>query len=388
MNQFPSLSILEHFADLEDPRLERTKEHLLLDIVAIAICAVLWGADSWVDIESYGEAKADWLKQFLSLPNGIPSHDTFARVFARVDPEQLQQCFLSWIEAISDLTVGEVVAIDGKQLRDSYHRGEGRGAIQMVSAWASANQLVLGQRKVNEKSNEITAIPELLRVLALSGCIVTIDAMGCQKAIAAAIVAKGADYVLALKANQSALYEDVEWLFKQAKASEFSQIEHDFHQTIDKGHGRIDVRQCWTLSKLDYLVQKSQWQGLQSVAMVEAQLRIDGKVTIETRYISSLPSNAQQIATAIRTHWSIENSLHWVLDVSFREDDSRIRKDHAPQSFALLRQIARQLGGRNPPSRQIALNLLTQEKTAKVGVKAKRKKAGWDDAYLAKVLTQ
>lgn len=375
MNQLPSLSILEHFADLEDPRLERTKEHLLLDIVAIAICAVLCGADSWVDIESYGEAKADWLKQFLSLPNGIPSHDTFARVFARVDPEQLQQCFLSWIEAISDLTVGEVVAIDGKQLRHSYDRGEGRGAIHMVSAWASANRLVLGQRKVNEKSNEITAIPELLRVLALSGCIVTIDAMGCQKAIAAAIVAKGADYVLALKANQSTLYEDVEWLFKQAKASEFAQIEHDFHQTIDKGHGRIDVRQCWTLSKLDYLVQKSQWQGLQSVAMVEAQRRIDGKVTTETCfYISSLPGNAQQIATAIRTHWSIENSLHWVLDVSFREDDSRIRKDHAPQNFALLRQIA--------------LNLLTQEKTAKVGVKAKRKKAGWDDAYLAKVLTQ
>lgn len=375
MNQFAPCSILEHFADLEDPRLERTKEHLLLDIVAIAICAVLCGADSWVDIESYGEAKEDWLKQFLSLPNGIPSHDTFARVFARLDPEQLQQCFLSWIEAISRLTIGEVVAIDGKQIRRSYDRGEGRGAIHMLSAWASANQLVLGQRKVDEKSNEITAIPELLRVLALSGCIVTIDAMGCQKEIAAAIVAQGADYVLALKANQGTLYQDVQWLFEQAQGNEFAQVEHDFHQTIEKGHGRIDTRRCWTLSELDYLVQKSQWQGLQSIAMVQAQRRIDGKVTTETRYyISSLPSHAQPIASAVQTHWSIENSLHWVLDVSFREDDSRIRKDHAPQNFALLRQIA--------------LNLLTQEKTAKLSLKAKRKKAGWDNAYLAKVLTQ
>lgn len=368
-----SPSLLIYFAELEDPRIERSKEHLLLDIVAIAICAVICGAEGWVDIEAYGEAKHHWLAQFLALPNGIPSHDTFARVFARLDPQQLQQCFLNWISAISKLTSGEVVAIDGKQLRHSYDRGANKGAIHMVSAWASSNRLVLGQRQVDEKSNEITAIPELLRVLELTGCIVTIDAMGTQKGIAAAIIDKNADYVLALKGNQANLFEEVQWLFEQAQANQFQDVEHDFSQSLDKGHGRIELRRCWTLTDLDYLVQKHQWQGLQSVAMIQAERRINGTTTTETRfYLSSLGGNAAQIAQAVRTHWAIENSLHWVLDVSFGEDASRIRTENAPQNFALLRQIA--------------LNLLTQEKTAKVGVKAKRKKAGWDDAYLCKVM--
>lgn len=366
-------SLLSHFSNLEDPRRAETIEHRLLDILAIAICAVICGAESWTDIEEYGRAKQAWLETVLSLPNGIPSHDTFARVFARLDPEQMQRCFLSWVNAISQLTGGEVIAIDGKELRHSYDTGAGKGAIAMVSAWASANRLVLGQSKVDEKSNEITAIPGLLQVLAIAGCIVTIDAMGCQKEIARAIVERGADYVLALKANQTSLFEDVQWLFEQAVANQFEDVAYDFHQTIDQGHGRVEIRRCWTLTELDYLVQKPQWQGLASVVMLEAQRRINGKVEQQTRYyISSLCGNAAQIAQAIRSHWSIENSLHWVLDVSFNEDACRIRKDHAPQNFSLLRQIA--------------LNLLTQEKTAKVGIKAKRKKAGWDDTYLAKVL--
>lgn len=375
MPEQPAPSILTHFALLEDPRIERTKEHLLLDIIAIAICAVICGADSWVDIEAYGEAKHEWLKGFLALPNGIPSHDTFARVFARLDPQQLQQCFLNWISDISALTQGEVIAIDGKTLRHSYDKGANKGAIHRVSAWATSNRLVLGQRQVDEKSNEITAIPALLSVLALSGCIVTIDAMGTQKEIASAIIEQQADYVLALKGNQTSLHEDVQWLFEQAHQRQFAQVAHEFHQSIDKGHGRIEIRRCWTLSDLDYLVQKPQWKGLRSVAMIQSQRRTSGVTTTETRYyLSSLAGNAQQIAQAVRSHWAIENSLHWVLDVSFAEDQCRIRTENAPQNFALLRQIA--------------LNLLTQEKSAKVGVKDKRKKAGWDDAYLCKVLAQ
>lgn len=375
MSQSIDTSILTHFASLNDPRDNRGKEHLLLEIVAIAICAIICGAESWVDIELYGQSKQEWFATFLSLPNGIPSHDTFARVFAQLDPEQMQHCFLSWIEALSQLTAGEIVAIDGKTLRHSYDSCNAKGAIHMVSAWASTNRLVLGQRKVDDKSNEIKAIPELLQVLALAGCVVTIDAMGCQKEIAAAIVDKGADYVLALKGNQGRLFEDVQWLFEQAQATQFQDVAHDLTQSIDKGHGRVEIRRCWTLSELDYLEQKPLWKGLQAVAMVQNQRRIKGQVSTETRYyLSSLESNATKIAQAVRTHWTIENALHWVLDVSFDEDACRIRKDHAPQNMALLRQIA--------------LNLLGQDKSTKIGIPAKRKKAGWDDAYLVKILAQ
>jgi predicted transposase YbfD/YdcC len=369
----PKQGIAEHFDIVEDPRIERSKEHLLIDILTIAILAIICGADGWVGIETYAQAKQSWLKTFLALPNDIPSHDTFSRVFARLDPEQLQTAFLSWVRSVSRLTTGEVIAIDGKTARRSYDKAKGTGAIHMVSAWASQNRLVLGQRKVDDKSNEITAIPELLKVLDLHGCIVTIDAMGTQKAIAEQIVAQGGDYVLALKGNQGNLFEDVEQLFDWATSQAFSGIEHDFHETLETGHGRIEKRRCWSLGQVEGLIDGEKWAQLTSIARVEAMRECNGHTSREVRYyISSLAPDAQRLAEAIRTHWSVENPLHWVLDVAFREDDCRIRTGHAPENFTLLRHLA--------------VSALNQEKTAKVGIKNKRLRAGWDDNYLIKVL--
>ena len=375
MSQIIDASILTHFASLEDPRDIRGKEHLLLDIITIALCAVISGAEGWEDMAEYGRAKQDWLSTFLALPSGIPCADTFGRVFARLDPEQMQCCFINWVKAISELLEAEVVGIDGKTLRYSGDKGCGKAAIHMVSAWASANRLVLGQRKVDDKSNEITAIPALLKVLEIAGCIVTIDAMGCQKEIASTIIEGGADYVLALKRNQGGLLEDVQWLFQQAQESKFEDVTHSFAQSIDKGHGRIEIRRCWTLSQLDYLIQKPLWQGLQTVVLVQSERRYNGQMTTENRFfISSLPSQAALLMNAVRTHWSIENSLHWVLDVSFHEDACRIHRDSAPQNMALLRHLA--------------LNLLGKDSSSKRGIAARRKKAAWDQTYLIKLLTQ
>lgn len=369
----PKFSIAEHFETVEDPRIERSKEHLLIDILTIAILAVICGADGWVGIETYGKAKYQWLKRFLALPNGIPSHDTFARVFARLNPEQLQESFLSWVRAVSRVSEGEVIAIDGKTVRRSYDEGKNKGAIHMISAWASQNRLVLGQRKVDDKSNEITAIPELLKVLDLNGCIVTIDAMGTHKAIALQIVAQGGDYVLALKGNQGNLFDDVQQIFEQAQAQDFQGIEHDFYQTIDAGHGRIEKRRCWSLGQVEYLIDAEQWSQFTSIAMVESVRQCEGQTSRELRYyISSLSPDAQKLAESIRSHWGIENPLHWVLDVAFREDECRIRTGNAPENFALLRHLA--------------LSALNQEKTAKLGVANKRRQAGWDNDYLLKVL--
>ena len=369
----PKFSIAEHFETVEDPRIERSKAHLLIDILTIAILAVICGADGWVGIETYGKAKYQWLKRFLALPNGIPSHDTFARVFARLNPEQLQESFLSWVRAVSRVSEGEVIAIDGKTVRRSYDQGKNQGAIHMVSAWASQNRLVLGQRKVDDKSNEITAIPELLKVLDINGCIVTIDAMGTQKALAKQIMAQGGDYVLALKGNQGNLFDDVQPIFEQAKAQDFQGIEHDFYQTIDAGHGRIEKRRCWSLGQVEYLIDAEQWSQFTSIAMVESVRQCDGQTSRELRYyISSLSPDAQQLAESIRSHWGIENPLHWVLDVAFREDECRIRTGNAPENFALLRHLA--------------LSTLNQEKTAKLGIHNKRRRAGWDNDYLLQVL--
>lgn len=369
----PKNGIAEHFASVQDPRIERTKDHLLIDILTIAILAVICGADGWVGIATYGKAKQTWLKTFLALPNGIPSHDTFARVFALLEPEQLQTAFLSWVRSVSRLTAGEVIAIDGKTARRSYDKGKGKGAIHMVSAWASQNRLVLGQRKVDDKSNEITAIPELLKVLDIQGCIVTIDAMGTQKAIAQQIVEQGGDYVLALKGNQGNLFEDVEQIFEQALSTNFKNIEYDFYETNDVGHGRVEQRRCWSLGQVEWLIDAEKWAQFTSIARIESVRDCEGKISREVRYyISSLAPDAQRLAEAIRTHWSVENPLHWVLDIAFREDESRIRNGHAPENFTLLRHLA--------------VSALNQEKTTKVGIKNKRLKAGWDDDYLLKVL--
>ena len=369
-------TIAEHFSGVQDPRVERTKEHSLVNIIVIAICGVICGADTWVDIEHFGQAKADWLAQFLDLENGIPAHDTFGRVFARLDPEEFQAGFISWIQAVSKITAGEIVAIDGKQLRRSHDGRLGKKAIYMVSAWATGNHLVLGQRKVDEKSNEITAIPKLLELLALAGCIVTIDAMGCQTEIAAEIVAQDADYVLALKGNQGRLHEDVAEMFTYFEKIDFAGVVHDYHRSVNGGHGRFEIRECWTFDPhqwADHFRTLQHWPQLRTVVMVVAQRQTDAQVTRETRfYISSLESDARQLLQAIRSHWGIENSLHWVLDIAFREDDSRIRTDHAPENMAVLRHIA--------------LNLLKQEQSAKCGIHAKRLKCAWDEDYLMQVL--
>lgn len=373
MEEPRSATLLEHFRELADPRIDRHKEHKLIDILVIAICAILCGANDWVAVETFGKAKRAWLEQFLGLAHGIPSHDTFGRVFALVSPEALQRCFLGWIQAVAQVTAGQVVAIDGKTLRRSYDRRSAKAAIHMVSAWATHNRVVLGQLKTEEKSNEITAIPELLKVLDVSGCIVTIDAMGCQKAIAQQIVAQEGAYVLALKQNHETLYAAVVQQFEEARhtASEASTLQA--YETEETRHGRVEIRRHWTLEAPVDLVQKDAWTQLCCLGMVESERHLKGEVTIEQRYyLASIPNEVKQFAYAVRAHWEIENCVHWVLDVAFREDESRIRLGHGPENFAVLRHIA--------------LNLLRQDTSSKLGIHNKRLKAGWDDAYLANLV--
>ena len=374
MEKRPSTAITVYFSDLEDPR-DDNKRHQLLDIVIMAICAAICDADNWEDVELFGNAKYSWFKGFLVLPHGIPSHDTFRRVFALLDPEQFQARFVEWMQAVEGLTGGQIVAVDGKTLRRSHDRRMGQGAIQMVSVWASENSLVLGQMKVDERSNEITAIPQLLDRLEVAGCMVTIDAMGCQTKIAEKIIEKKADYVLPVKDNQGKLHETLRGLFDDP--AEMRWVSCDYHKTIDKGHGRVEIRECWATSGpeyLRYIASLADWPGLRSVAVVQAERRTGEHSTVERRYfISSLRGEAKQLLRAVRGHWGIENQLHWVLDIAFREDDCRIRKGNGAQNFAVLRHIA--------------LNLLRREKTAQASIHSKRLKAGWDHDYPLKVLT-
>ncbi len=361
-----------YFTQLPDQRRKAGRRHKLIDIITIAICGILCGADDWSGIEEYGKAKEAWLRQFLELPHGIPSHDTFGRVFSWIDPQAFEKCFINWVRSVLGRTEGQVIAIDGKTLRRSHDHANGKEAVHMVSAWAEKNRLVLAQIKVDEKSNEITAIPELVRVLELEGCIVTTDAMVCQQDIATLVIEKGGDYLLAVKENQGQLYEDITELFDGAEEVDYFDVEHTDAKTTHKDHGRIETRECWAVTDPDfthYLRGFKNWKNLRSMVKVTCQRHTVVGTTQESRYfISSLNAPAKQILKAVRGHWSIENSLHWVLDVAFREDDCRVRKDHAPENLAVLRHIA--------------LNLLKQDRTIKRGIKIKRLTAAWDNDYL------
>jgi len=372
MDTNPSLFLI-HFGQLDDPRLERKKRHILVDIVGITICAVIAGADGWTDVALFGRSKEAWLRTFLKLPNGIPSHDTFGRVFALLDPGTFQRCFIHWVQAVHE-TVQGVVAIDGKTARRSHDHGKGKKALHLVSAWATENGVALGHVKTDDKSNEITAIPELLKLLQLKGCLVTIDAMGCQRDIAQAILDAGADYLLAVKGNQETLCEDVEQEFKEAQADHFAHMDCRYHETLDKGHGRIEKRQYWYTQDIEGLGTLERWPKLTGMVMCRATRTLNGQTSTEDRYFitSNTGHDIQNIAAAVRAHWQVENSLHWVLDIAFYEDQCRIRSGYAAENLATLRKMA--------------LNVLKTNKSRKGGVKAKRLQAAWDNDYLREIL--
>lgn len=364
MKQTTNSSLVEHFSILSDPRRpnHNTKRHNLIDIVVITVLAVICGADDWPTIVAFGKRKETWLEQFLELPDSIPSHDTFGRVFSLLDPEAFQACFFSWVKVVNRQTKGQIVAIDGKTNRRSY--GKADDPIHIVSAWATVNGVALGQRSTDKKSNEITAIPKLLKTLQLSGCIVTIDAMGCQKKIAKTILKQGADYVLAVKGNQPTIYQDLQHLFSENTTDRY---ESDYCETIETNATRREVRRCRIITDPVLLpndnVRRYDWPGLACLAQVVNERTMRGRTTTETRYyLSSLANNAEEILSAVRSHWGIENSLHWVLDVAFREDESRVRIGYAQENLAAVRKLA--------------LMLLRQEKSGQ---------AGWDDEYLLAV---
>jgi predicted transposase YbfD/YdcC len=382
MQKHPKLSLVDHLQSIPDPRVVKRSDHDLIDVLVISICCLLCGGESFNDMEDFGEAKLDWFKTFLSLRSGIPSHDTFNRVFAALDPQAFLECFLAWTESLRQAVPQEIVALDGKALRRALHKEE---SVQyIVSAWAESNGLVLGQWKVADKSNEITALPQLLRVLELSGCIVTIDAMGCQKKIAKEIIESDADFVLALKGNQEKVHEEVRTFLDaavaekkgghlpKAKLSRAAATLACF-ESVEKDHGRLETRRYYQSTELDWFADLKKWEGLKSVGLVESIRAVDGKTTTERRYfLSSLPLDVPVFARAVRGHWGIENKLHWALDVSFGEDRSRARTGYAAENLATLRRLA--------------LNMLKREKTKKRGIKGKQLNAGWDHAYLLRLL--
>src|SRR5690349_8872062 len=371
----PKLSLIEHFKTLPDPRLNRTKAHELVDVLTIGVCTLLCAGESFNDME-------DWFRTFLWLPNGIPSHDTFNRVFAALDPEHFGECFMAWTQSLRTAVTQEIVALDGKALRRALDADQNSKVI--VSAWAQSNGLVLGQLKVDDKSNEITALPKLLRALELSGCIVTVDAMGTQKVIAKEIKEADADYVMALKGNHEVVHDEVksfldatvtEAAAKRPAGARPSRAAATLAklETVEKDHGRRETRRFYQSGELDWFADRSKWEGLQSVGLVEAVREVQGKVTVERRYyLSSLPVRVETFARAVRGHWAVENSLHWVLDVQMGEDDSRARTGYAAENLATLRRLA--------------LNLLKGEKIRKRGIRGKQLNASWDHAYLLRLL--
>ena len=372
-------SIVDHFQALEDPRIARTKKHHLLDILVIALCTLLTGGDGFQDMELFGKSKHAWLHTFLALPHGIPSHDTFGRVFARLNPRRFQECFLSWTQAVARLTQGTLVSLDGKTVKASFDRATAASPLHMLSAWCSDNGgLVIGQTRTDSKSNEITAIPDLLQLLAIQGCIVTIDAMGCQTAIAAQIQDQGGDYLLALKANHKKAYKAIKAHFHQEIEHNLAwRNEENFFDAFDDTHGRTVRRRLWTITDLTGLPELAKWPGLQTVMVVETirMVHQHAPVTSDYRfYLASLVRSATTFVTMIRQHWDIENKLHWSLDVTFNEDRCRIRKDHAAENMVALRHVA--------------LNLLRQEPSRRISLRQKRLLCGLDENYLLTMLSR
>ena len=373
-----SSNLVAALAAVPDPRRQcQNLRHRLVDVLVIGFCAVLCGSDDFVEIEEFGRAKEAFFRRFLELPHGIPSHDTFRRVFQAVCPQALQTCLIQWLQGIRPAADGEVIAIDGKALRRTSDRARGLGALHLVSAWATANGLTLGQVAVGAKSNEITAIPQLIELLDLKGCVVTIDAAGCQRDIAERIVAKEADYVLALKANQPGLYGQVAEHFLKRLAGDIADGAMRRRRQVEEGHGRTETRETFAAPATEGMVAAGAWAGLASLIMVIARCvdHASGKTSDEVRYyISSLPAKVRRLAGAVRQHWGIENGLHWVLDVAFAEDRMRQRDRNGIENLALLNRLA--------------VSLLRQDKTVKAGVKCKRKRAGWDDNYLLHLLLE
>ncbi|MCK5199387.1 MAG: ISAs1 family transposase [Spirochaetales bacterium] len=377
MEKKKNSGLIDYLQDVPDPRMERTREHQLIDILVIGVCCLISGGEGFNDMESFGKAKYEWFSRFLELPKGIPSHDTFNRVFSAIDPKSFIECFISWTDTLRSQFSKEIIAMDGKALRRAGNNNTPMTYI--VSAWATENGLTLGQVKVEDKSNEITAIPELLNLLDLKGCIVTIDAMGCQKKIAKEIIESDSDYVLALKGNQGTAHKEIQEYFDMIvptplmeQSSSSDQI--DFFKTIDNDHGRIEIRRYWTSSDLDWFEDKNKWNGLRGIAMVESVRKIGNESSCERRYfLMSMDCDAKLFAKACRGHWGVENPLHWTLDVTFREDNSRARTGNAAENMAALRRLA--------------LNMLKKESSQKsLSVRGKRLKAGWDNNYLGKVL--
>jgi len=382
MQTHPKLSLIEHFKELPDPRVQGRCDHDLMDVLVIAVCTLLCGGSGFDDMADFGRAKHPWFKTFLTLRHGIPSHDTFNRVFAALKPEAFLDCFLRWTQSLRQVVAQEIVALDGKALRRALRRGQSPRYI--ISAWAQGSGLVLGQFKVADKSNEITALPHLLRVLELAGCIVTVDAMGCQKTIAKEIIEADADYVLALKGNQETVHAEVKSYLDDAivraaappscKAKELRAPELAYTETVEKDHGRLEIRRCWQSGRLGWFADQAKWEGLRSVGVVESARQVGTEApTVERRYyLSSLAVDVEKFARAVRGHWGVENSLHWCLDVQMGEDQSRARTGHAAENLATLRRLV--------------LNLLKRDKTKKRGLRGKQLNAGWDHDYLLRLL--